>query len=107
MEVIDFDSQVHILQTFTADQAALEKAIRQTTANGSTALYNAVYISLKELRKVKAASAEEIRRQAIVVLSDGDDTSSLVEYRRSPGSREAIGDGDLLDRPASAEHRPS
>jgi Ca-activated chloride channel family protein len=80
MEVIDFDSQVHILQTFTADMGALEKAIRQTTANGSTALYNAVYISLKELRKVKAASAEEIRRQAIVVLSDGDDTSSLVEY---------------------------
>ena len=80
MEVIDFDSQVHILQTFTADMGALEKAIRQTTANGSTALYNAVYISLKELKKVKAASAEEIRRQAIVVLSDGDDTSSLVEY---------------------------
>ena len=51
MEVIDFDSQVHILQTFTPDQAALEKAIRQTTANGSTALYNAVYISLKELKK--------------------------------------------------------
>ena len=80
MEVIDFDSQVHILQTFTADTSSLEKAIRQTTENGSTALYNAVYISLKELRKVKAASAEEIRRQAIVVLSDGDDTSSLVEY---------------------------
>jgi Ca-activated chloride channel family protein len=80
MEVIDFDSQVHIIQTFTADQAALEKAIRQTTANGSTALYNAVYISLKELKKIKAPSAEEIRRQAIVVLSDGDDTSSLVEY---------------------------
>jgi Ca-activated chloride channel homolog len=80
MEVIDFDSQVHILQTFTADVGALEKAIRQTTANGSTALYNAVYISLKELKKVRATSAEEIRRQAIVVLSDGDDTSSLVEY---------------------------
>ena len=80
MEVIDFDSQVHILQTFTADPTALEKAIRQTTANGSTALYNAVYISLKELRKVKAASAEEIRRQAIVVLSDGEDTSSLVSF---------------------------
>jgi Ca-activated chloride channel homolog len=80
MEVIDFDSQVHILQTFTSDTSALEKAIRQTTANGSTALYNAVYISLKELKKVRAASAEEIRRQAIVVLSDGDDTSSLVEY---------------------------
>jgi Ca-activated chloride channel family protein len=80
IEVIDFDSQVRILQSFTNDVAALEKAIRGTDVNGSTSLYNAVYISLKELKKVKAASAEEIRRQAIVVLSDGDDTSSLVPY---------------------------
>jgi len=80
MEVIDFNSQPHIIQTFTADQSALENAIRSTHANGSTALYNAVYISLKELKKVKAASADEIRRQAIVLLSDGDDTSSLVGY---------------------------
>jgi Ca-activated chloride channel homolog len=80
MEVIDFNSQPHIIQTFTGDQSALENAIRSTHANGSTALYNAVYISLKELKKVKAASADEIRRQAIVLLSDGDDTSSLVGY---------------------------
>ncbi len=80
MEVIDFDSQVKILQPFTGDTAALEKAIRETTPNGSTALYNAIYISLKELKKEKASSTDEIRRQAIVVLSDGDDTSSLVEY---------------------------
>ncbi|HXW07214.1 MAG TPA: VWA domain-containing protein [Vicinamibacterales bacterium] len=79
-EVIDFDSQVRILQTFTNDAAALEKAIRSTSVNGSTSLYNAIYISLKELKKVRAQSAEEIRRQAIVVLSDGDDTSSLVAY---------------------------
>jgi Ca-activated chloride channel family protein len=80
IEVIDFDSQVRILQTFTNDAAALEKAIRSTSVNGSTSLYNAIYISLKELKKVRAQSAEEIRRQAIVVLSDGDDTSSLVPY---------------------------
>lgn len=80
MTVIDFDSQVRVLQTFTNDVTALEKAIRSTSVNGSTALYNAIYISLKELKKVKAPSAEEIRREAIVVLSDGDDTSSLVEY---------------------------
>ena len=80
MEVIDFDSQVRILQTFTNDVAALEKAIRSTDVNGSTSLYNAIYVSLKELKSAKASSAEEIRRQAIVVLSDGDDTSSLVEY---------------------------
>jgi Ca-activated chloride channel homolog len=80
IEVIDFDSQVRILQSFTNDVPALEKAIRGTDVNGSTSLYNAIYISLKELKKAKAASAEEIRRQAIVVLSDGDDTSSLVPY---------------------------
>jgi len=98
IEVIDFDSQVRILQGFTNDVAALEKAIRGTDVNGSTSLYNAIYISLKELKKVKAASAEDIRRQAIVVLSDGDDTSSLVPYeevldlaKRSETSIYAIG----------------
>jgi Ca-activated chloride channel family protein len=80
MEVIEFNSQVRIPQPFTSDASALEKAIRQTTVNGSTSLYNAIYVSLSELKKQRASSAEEIRRQAIVVLSDGDDTSSLVEY---------------------------
>lgn len=80
IEVIDFNSQVRIVQPFTSDVAALERAIRGTTVNGSTSLYNAIYISLKELKKERARTAEEIRRQAIVVLSDGDDTSSLVEY---------------------------
>ena len=79
-EVIDFSTQVRILQPFTNDAGALEKAIRGTTADGSTALYNAIYISLKELKKVKARSEDEIRRQAIVVLSDGDDTTSLLPY---------------------------
>jgi Ca-activated chloride channel family protein len=80
MEVIDFDSQARILQTFTNDVAALEKAIRSTDVNGSTSLYNAIYVSLKELKRAKVTSEEEIRREAIVVLSDGDDTSSLVAY---------------------------
>lgn len=79
-EVIDFDSQVRILQGFTNDATTLEKAIRQTTPNGSTSLYNAIYISLKELKKIKATAASDIRRQAIVLLSDGDDTSSLIEF---------------------------
>lgn len=79
-EVIGFSTQVRILQTFTSDAAAVERAIRETTADGSTALYNSIYISLKELKKIKARSEEDIRRQAIVVLSDGDDTSSLLPY---------------------------
>jgi Ca-activated chloride channel family protein len=79
-EVIDFSSQVRILQEFTNDAGALERAIRSTHADGSTALYNSIYISLRELKKIKARTEDEIRRQAIVVLSDGDDTSSLLPY---------------------------
>jgi len=79
-EIIDFDSKVKTLQEFTGDIDALEAAIRSTTAGGSTSLYNALYISIKTLRTVEAPSADEIRRQAVVVLSDGEDTSSLLGY---------------------------
>jgi Ca-activated chloride channel family protein len=80
IEVIEFNSQVRIPQPFTNDVSALERAIRATTVNGSTSLYNAIYVSLKQLKDERAKSAEEIRRQAIIVLSDGDDTSSVIEY---------------------------
>ena len=80
IEVIDFNSQVRIPQEFTNDVTALERAIRQTKVNGSTSLYNALYVSLKGLKDERAKNSEEIRRQAIVVLSDGDDTSSVIEY---------------------------
>lgn len=79
-EIVDFDSKVDILQTFTNDREALERAIRSTTADGSTAIYHAIYISLKELRKQAAKSEADIRRQSVVVLSDGEDTSSILAY---------------------------
>ncbi|AMY12666.1 VWFA-related Acidobacterial domain protein [Luteitalea pratensis] len=79
--IVDFDSRAEILQGFTADQNRLTSAIRRTTAGGSTSLYNAVYVALNEFKKIRAASAQnEVRRQAIVVLSDGEDTSSLVPF---------------------------
>ena len=79
-QVIDFDSRVEVRQTFTSNQSELESAIQQTSAGGSTSLYNAIYIALKELRKIKAVNEEEVRRQALVVFSDGEDTSSLVSF---------------------------
>lgn len=77
-ELVDFDSRVEVLQPFTNDHAPLEAAIRHTTAGGSTSLNNAVYIALKDFRKHRAAHPEDVRRQAIIVLSDGEDTSSLI-----------------------------
>jgi len=79
-EVIDFDNRVTVLQNFTNSAQELETAIRRTSAGGSTSLYNAVYIALKDLKKVVARNTEEIRRQAIIVLSDGEDTSSLLPF---------------------------
>jgi len=79
-EIIDFDSRVTIAAPFTANASDLEQAIRKTSAGGSTSLYNAVYIALKDLKKIVARNVEEIRRRAIVVLSDGEDTSSLLPF---------------------------
>ena len=76
VEIVDFDSRVNILQTFTNDAVELEQAIQQTSAGGSTSLYNAIYISLRELSKAPLRRAD-VRREAIIVLSDGEDTSSL------------------------------
>lgn len=75
--VVAFADNVSVLQPLTGDRELLLQAIRKTGAHGSTALYNAVYISLKQFGQTTRGSAE-VRRQAIVVLSDGQDTSSLV-----------------------------
>jgi len=97
-EVIGFDSRAEVLQKFTSNPVELEQAIRKTVAGGSTSLNNAVYISLKGLKKIPIRQEEEIRRQAIILLSDGEDTSSLVTFddvldlaRRSETAIYAIG----------------
>jgi Ca-activated chloride channel family protein len=78
-----------VLQDFTADQSQLEAAIRDTRASGPTALYNALYVTLKELGS--HGTPEAPRRRAIVLLSDGEDTASLVS------------DEQVLDQARAAE----
>ena len=80
-QVVQFDSRVEVLQDFTGDAVALERAIRRTNVGGSTSLHNALYVALTNLKKARLQGADGvIRRQAIVVLSDGEDTSSLMGY---------------------------
>jgi Ca-activated chloride channel family protein len=86
-QIIAFNDDVDIRQTFTGEVARLERAIRDIHTSGSTALYTAIYVALSELTTNRAtAQPDEIRRQAIVVLSDGEDTTSLLRYE------------DVLDR---------
>jgi len=69
---------VVVMQKFTNSTQELEQAIRKTVAGGSTSLYNAIYLSLKDLKKLPPKDEQDIRRQAIILLSDGEDTSSLI-----------------------------
>ncbi len=75
-QVTQFNERISVLQEYTADQELLESALRRTSASGPTALHNALYVTLRELSKQKKAG--ELRRRAIVLLSDGEDTASLV-----------------------------
>jgi Ca-activated chloride channel family protein len=75
-EIVQFNDRSTTLQDFTADQALLEAAIKKTDAAGPTALYNSLYVALKDLSKQKKAG--ELRRRAVVLLTDGEDTASLV-----------------------------
>jgi VWFA-related protein len=77
--VVAFADGVDVMQQLTTDRQALEQAVRRTTARGATALNNAIYISLKQFARAGKPDGD-VRRQAIAVLSDGEDTSSLVNF---------------------------
>lgn len=80
VQIIDFDNRVTVAQAFTADKALLEQAIRGTQSGGMTSMYQAVYIALRELAKIRNQTREDVHRQAIVLLSDGEDTTSLIKF---------------------------
>ncbi|HEX4822889.1 MAG TPA: VWA domain-containing protein [Candidatus Polarisedimenticolaceae bacterium] len=73
--VIDFDDKVFLLQDLTSDQVALKESVTSTEALGSTALYDAIHAAFRKLAGIEG-------RKAIVLLTDGDDTSSQFGYAR-------------------------
>jgi Ca-activated chloride channel family protein len=77
--IVDIKDATQVLQPLTTDLARVNAAIAATTAKGGTALFNGVYLTIRELTKQRTSN-EEVRRQAIVVLSDGEDTASLVSF---------------------------
>jgi Ca-activated chloride channel homolog len=76
-EVVEFNQHFAVRQDFTSDQALLEAALQGIRAGGNTGLYNALYLTLKDPRFRPRPDA--LIRQAVVVLTDGEDTSSLVD----------------------------
>jgi Ca-activated chloride channel family protein len=77
--VVTFGDNVNISQPLTNDRSLLEDAVNRSQAHGSTALNNALYVAMKQFARA-AQQAGEVRRQAIAVLSDGEDTSSVIAF---------------------------
>jgi VWFA-related protein len=91
--VMHFDVDVELLQDFTADLHLLNKAIDETEINGggmrttgtypsgdsggATHLYDAVYLSARELLK------NEVGRKVLILLTDGEDQGSKVKLDRA------------------------
>jgi VWFA-related protein len=76
IKVIEFSDRVLTLEDFSSDVEGVAEAIRSTEARGATALFNAIYIALQSLSRRRRTD----ERQAVVVLSDGADTRSLVTF---------------------------
>jgi len=74
--VVEFREAVRIRQALTGNSSAVQAAIGAIVPSGSTSLYDALYIALKDLAKADR-DPQQVRREVIVLLSDGDDTASL------------------------------
>jgi Ca-activated chloride channel homolog len=77
--VVTFGDNVNIAQALTSDRLILEQAVLASQAHGSTALNNALYVAMKQFARA-AQQDGQVRRQAIAVLSDGEDTSSVIGF---------------------------
>jgi len=77
--VIDIKQTARVLHSLDGPLSEIPAAIKSTTASGGTGLYNGLYLAFRELMK-QQVRGEHQRRQAIVLLSDGQDTNSLVTF---------------------------
>ena len=76
--VFAFSARVRELTDFADDPLAIDGAIRGTRAIGATALYDAISRGLQKLSGL--AHPGEARRQALIVVTDGIDTSSRLSF---------------------------
>lgn len=79
ISVVEIKDAVKIIHPLDENVQSARQAIGATVPRGNTSLYNGLYMILKELMKL-GETENEIRRQAIVLFTDGEDTTSLVTF---------------------------
>ncbi len=83
--VYSFDTRLQALQGFTADPGAIEDALSRVAPFGQTSLYDAIAQTARGVA-ARADGDRYIQRRAVIVFTDGVDTSS----RMSPAEVSAI-----------------
>lgn len=74
--VVSFDNQVELRADLTGDVEKLSQTVRDLRAGGGTALFDAIYYACKD--KLMQDQPLFKFRRAIVILSDGEDTQSVM-----------------------------
>lgn len=93
--VVSFDDKVYVDSEFTNDRAKLRRAIYGTRTGGGTKLYDAVDLVLTErLEQIDG-------RKAIVLFSDGVDTTS--KYANAPSTLDLVEESGVLVYPIRYE----
>ena len=75
--IINFDRGVSLIQDFTNSLRLLEKAVGLLAVGGGTSLHDAVFLACDEKLR------HESGRKAIVLISDGGDTTSKLKVREA------------------------
>ena len=82
--VYAFSTQLEQLQPFTLDKNEAKRAVLKTRADGATALFDSVYRVTKDLAEVEG-------KKALLVFTDGDDNSSVLNARSEIRQARAVG----------------
>src|SRR5687767_14901365 len=85
--VFSFDMNLQSLQPFTANVGAIEAALSRVVPYGQTSLYDAIEQTARQVAETRPADRY---RRAVVVFTDGQDTSSLLKPEQVSAVASAI-----------------
>jgi Ca-activated chloride channel family protein len=79
IEVVSFNDRVNIHYALGLDHSEARRSLDAMVATGTTGLYDAVLVALRGIEHRRRARTADYRG-ALIVLSDGDDTSSRLPF---------------------------
>ena len=85
LEIIGFNDRSTRLHGFGDDVSQVPAQLKSLWAVGSTALYDALLVGASALRRARGGPLADTR-EAIILLSDGEDMNSRVDFQEAQGA---------------------